>query len=412
MNEIESLKTQLKESEQVQQALMEALQVGVFRTNAEGDCIFVNNRWLKITGLTQDAVLEKEWFNTIHPDDRDMVYAEWKRSLQENRPFRLEYRFQCPDGQETWVLGQMVAILNQNGQPTGYVGTILDINENKQVQAQLQESQRRFEFAVQGSNDGLWDWFDVNQDREWWSPRFYELLGYEQEELEPTLTNFGQLLHPDDRERTFAEVEAHLQMQKPFDIEYRLKTKSNGYRWFRARGMSLRDETGKPLRMAGSLQDVHDRKVAEAEKERLQQETIAAQQQAIQELSVPIIPIMDRILVMPLVGSIDSRRANHIMRALLAGISKHRAKIIILDITGVSIIDTEIAAYLDKTIQAARLKGARTIVTGISDAVAETIVDLGIDWRNIETLRDLQTGLLLALDSLDLKLEMKNNDRQ
>ena len=141
-----------------------------------------------------------------------------------------------------------------------------------------------------------------------------------------------------------------------------------------------------------------------AERERLQQEVIEAQQRTLQELSTPIIPIMERIIVMPLVGSIDSMRARDITRALLAGIRNHRAKIVILDITGVPLVDSGVADYLNKTIQAARLKGARTIVTGISDAVAETIVDLGIDWGNIETVSDLQTGLIIAIDSLGFKL--------
>jgi rsbT co-antagonist protein RsbR len=74
--------------------------------------------------------------------------------------------------------------------------------------------------------------------------------------------------------------------------------------------------------------------------------------------------------------------------------------VVILDITGVSVVDSGVAVHLNKAIQAARLKGAHTIVTGISDAVAEAIVDLGIDWSGIETLTNLQTGLLTALNSL------------
>ena len=107
---------------------------------------------------------------------------------------------------------------------------------------------------------------------------------------------------------------------------------------------------------------------------------------------------------MPLIGSIDTLGARDIPRVLLAGIREHRAKVVILDITGVPIVDSGVANHLNKTIQAARLKGARTIVTGLSDAVAETIVDLGIDWSGIETLADLQTGLRAALNSLGLKL--------
>jgi PAS domain S-box-containing protein len=134
-----------------------------------------------------------------------------------------------------------------------------------------------------------------------------------------------------------------------------------------------------------------------AERERLQQEVIEAQKQALQELSTPIIPVMERIIVMPLIGSIDTMRAKDIMRALLAGIRQHQAKVVILDITGVPIVDSGVANHLHKTIQAARLKGTHTIVTGTSEAVAEAIVDLGIDWSGIETLADLQTGLRVAL---------------
>jgi rsbT co-antagonist protein RsbR len=84
---------------------------------------------------------------------------------------------------------------------------------------------------------------------------------------------------------------------------------------------------------------------------------------------------------------------------LLSGIREHHAKVVILDIAGVPIVDSGGAAYLNKTVQAARLKGARTIVTGVSDAVAETIVDLGIDWSGIDTLGDLQTGLRVVMNS-------------
>jgi rsbT co-antagonist protein RsbR len=136
------------------------------------------------------------------------------------------------------------------------------------------------------------------------------------------------------------------------------------------------------------------------ESARLQQEVIEAQRHALEELSTPIIPILEGVIVMPLIGSIDMMRARDVTRNLLAGIREHHAKVVILDITGVPIVDSGVAAYLNKTIQAARLKGARTIVTGVSDAVAETIVDLGIDWSGIETLGDLQTGLRAVMAGL------------
>jgi len=137
-----------------------------------------------------------------------------------------------------------------------------------------------------------------------------------------------------------------------------------------------------------------------AERERLQQEIIDAQQRAIRELAVPVIPVMERIIVIPLIGTIDSVRARDIMRRLLAGIREHRAKVVIMDVTGVPLIDTGVADYLNKAIQAARLRGAATILTGIPNAVAETMVEMGIDWREVETSRDLQTGLHAALERM------------
>jgi anti-anti-sigma regulatory factor/putative methionine-R-sulfoxide reductase with GAF domain len=152
-------------------------------------------------------------------------------------------------------------------------------------------------------------------------------------------------------------------------------------------------------RTAQLQREMAERAQAQEENLQLQQEVIEAQQRAIRELSTPIIPILEGVIVMPLIGSIDTMRARDVTRGLLAGIREHRARVVILDITGVPIVDSGVAAYLNKTIQAARLKGARTIVTGISDAVAETIVDLGIDWSGIETVADLQTGLRAAMQT-------------
>ncbi len=133
------------------------------------------------------------------------------------------------------------------------------------------------------------------------------------------------------------------------------------------------------------------------EQAELRAQIVDAQRQLIEELSTPVIPVTDEILVMPLVGSVDTKRALDIMRALLKGVREHHARVVILDITGVPIVDSGVAGHLNKTIQAARLKGARVIVTGISNTVAETIIDLGIDWSKIATLPDLQAGISRAL---------------
>lgn len=139
--------------------------------------------------------------------------------------------------------------------------------------------------------------------------------------------------------------------------------------------------------------DITDIKHAMEQQNQMQAEIIKAQKQAIQELSAPVIPLMEGVIILPLVGSIDTHRAQQIMRSLMQGIGQYRAKYCIIDITGVPVVDSGVADHLNRSIQAIRLKGAETVLTGISDAVAEVVVDLGINWSEIETLRDLQSGL-------------------
>jgi len=147
------------------------------------------------------------------------------------------------------------------------------------------------------------------------------------------------------------------------------------------------------------------------EQAQLREELIAAQSRLIEELSTPIIPLTDEIIIMPLIGSIDTRRARNITRALLAGIRQYRARVVIMDITGVPLVDSGVAEHLNKAIQAARLKGAQTIVTGISEAVAETVVELGIDWSGIKTLADLQAGINYALALVGKRITAPGSQR-
>jgi rsbT co-antagonist protein RsbR len=126
-------------------------------------------------------------------------------------------------------------------------------------------------------------------------------------------------------------------------------------------------------------------------------ETIGRHQAAIRELSTPVIRIFDRVLLLPLIGAVDSLRAYQVMESVLARVVEEKAKVIILDIAGVPVVDTKVADNLVKTTSAVRLLGAETIVTGISAQVARTIVQLGVDIASMHTLSNLQEGIDLAL---------------
>jgi rsbT co-antagonist protein RsbR len=129
---------------------------------------------------------------------------------------------------------------------------------------------------------------------------------------------------------------------------------------------------------------------------------ITDQQQAMLTLSTPVLQIRDQILVLPLIGTIDSARAAQIVEQLLNSIVDTQASVVIIDITGVPIIDTAVANHLIKTIQAAKMLGADTIITGISPANAQTLVTLGVDLSMMTTRGSLRSGVKLADEMLKL----------
>ena len=138
----------LRKSEQRYATLTEMSPVGMFQTDAEGHCLYANERWYQIAGLTSAEAAGFGWVNGIHPDDRDLVSTEWYAAVQANRPFRLEYRFQNAAGQITWVFGQATAERGVSGEIVGYVGTITDINDRKQAEAAIQQLNQDLEQKV------------------------------------------------------------------------------------------------------------------------------------------------------------------------------------------------------------------------------------------------------------------------
>jgi rsbT co-antagonist protein RsbR len=136
-------------------------------------------------------------------------------------------------------------------------------------------------------------------------------------------------------------------------------------------------------------------------------ETVRRHQQAIRELSTPVIRVHDGVLLLPLVGAIDSLRAQQVMESVLTRVADDQARVIILDISGVAVVDTKVADNLVKTTAAVRLLGAQTILTGISAQVARTIVQLGADISTMHTRARLAEGIELALDVLGKAIRAK-----
>jgi rsbT co-antagonist protein RsbR len=125
---------------------------------------------------------------------------------------------------------------------------------------------------------------------------------------------------------------------------------------------------------------------------------VSLQRIALQELSAPLIPVMDNITIMPLIGTIDTERAKFIMENLLEGVMQHNAEVVLIDITGVPVVDTMVAHHLFQATEAVRLLGAKCILVGIRPEIAQTIVNLGINFSKLPTKSTLKKGFMLALE--------------
>lgn len=277
-----------------------------------------------------------------------------------------------------------------------------EIAQLRQTEATLREREQDLITIQNISQTGYW----VNNLRDnhlYWSDRVFQLFGRTRKDITPD--GIMAWVHPDDRESFLHEAQRYVREKSRMDTECRVVWPDGSIRWIRSRGEVVCDAHGNAIKTMGTVRDITERRQAEAERDQLLDAIIQTQRETLRALSTPVIPVMEHILIMPLVGQIDADRARDIMRALLDGIGKYRAKTVVLDVTGVPVIDTQVAEHLNKTIQAARLKGTHTIISGISDAVAETIIDLGIDWGDVETVSSLQSGLGVALKQVGLKLQ-------
>lgn len=252
--------------------IAEALPVGIFYTDADGYYQYVNAGWSEIAGITGTEAHGNGWLKGIHPADYQQVVREWQHMIHFHCPYRSEYRFQHPDGQIIWVLAQAVGEHTPMGTIKGYVGSITNITDFKktaiahqQTVAALQESEERWQLALRGNNDGIWDW-NVRTNEVFFSSRWKEMLGYADHEIANHMDEWSHRVHPDDLAIVTQLIQDHFAQKTPFYIsEHRMQSRDGSYKWILDRGQALWDDAGQVIRMAGSHTDITDRKRAEAQ---------------------------------------------------------------------------------------------------------------------------------------------------
>jgi len=291
----------IRESELKFRSVCQSAHDAIISADGQGNIVFWNTGAKRIFGYEEQEVLGKP-LTMLMPE--------------RYRPAHLRGFARLMSSGEGYVLGKTLELagLSKAGtefplelciatwkttEGTFFTGIIRDITARKRAEASLRESEERFALAVPGSHDGLWDaralpgepWSSPSTPV-WYSPRFKELLGYDEHEFPDVLGSWMSRLHPEDKDRVLAAVAAHIERKAPYDVEYRLRTKQGQYRWFSARGQAIRDDTGHMLRMAGSLRDITERRRTE---EALQALT-ASLEQKVQERTTELAIARDQAL--------------------------------------------------------------------------------------------------------------------
>jgi len=201
---------------------------------------------------------------------------------------------------------------------------------------------------------------------------------------------------PDILPRVVHHSQTCLDTEAPVEVidSYEL---ASGRMWARTRYLPVRAEQGPITHLMVIWEDITALKERELEALARQEEIIQYQAATLEELSTPLLAISDRTVVLPLIGTIDTRRAQQLVTALLDGVTERRAQVVILDITGVPLVDTQVANVFLQAAQAVALVGAQLVLTGIRAEVAQTIVGLGINLQHIVTRSTLQDGIAFAL---------------
>ncbi|MEA5465005.1 EAL domain-containing protein [Leptothoe sp. PORK10 BA2] len=149
------IETALQESQNHYASLAVAVPVGIFRTNAQGDCIYVNQRWCDIAGIPLELALGTGWIKAIHVNDRERIAQEWYQAAQKKQIFQSEYRFQTPVGNVTWVFGQAAAEYDTSGDLSGYVGSITDISNRKLLEIALETEKEIAQVTLDSIGDAV-----------------------------------------------------------------------------------------------------------------------------------------------------------------------------------------------------------------------------------------------------------------
>jgi PAS domain S-box-containing protein len=261
----------LRESEERLRLAFAGAQEGVWDWNLETGHVVYSARWKQMLGYREEEIEPhvSAWERLLHPDDRERARQLNAAAARGERNYEAEFRLRHKDGHYVDVLSRGLPVRREpDGPVVRIVGTHFDLTERKRVDAALRESEERLTLAFAGAQEGVYDW-NLETGAVVYSSHWKEMLGYEEDDIEPHISAFERLLHPDDRDRATRVNQSVAGGDRPYELEFRLRHKNGHYVHVLSRGFPVRREPGGPVvRIVGTHFDLTERKQAEEARER------------------------------------------------------------------------------------------------------------------------------------------------
>jgi PAS domain S-box-containing protein len=248
----------LQESEARFRNMADNAPVMIWTTTADGWCTYLNRGWYEFTGQTEEEAQGFGWLDATHPDDKPFADEAFRRATAEQAPFRVEYRLRRRHGVYRWAIDAASPRFSESGEFLGFVGSVLDIHDRREVEERLRESDEHYRAAAELNPQVAWTATPDGQlDRV--AERWREWTG-----MSGLGSTWGEGLHPDDLAYSAAAWARSVASGEPYDVEHRVKRLDGSFRWARSRAYARRTPEGAIVRWYGSTEDIHEQKLAEA----------------------------------------------------------------------------------------------------------------------------------------------------